>query len=461
MTNIEILEQDDAGRIHQTRISNQQIERTAIEPNGENVRLPALEFLGKVFLPTGYPKTVSPDYLRYQILNALQAFCNSLAGLLSSRSVLEGFGVGDASASATNAILVTVLQDFFSRLTTIVGAYYVGSSLSPEAKTYRLLADILNDCAVILDTMSPLFNSPSIKLPGLRIAALCLSGSLRAMCGMVAGGSKSAITLHFASPAGASGDIGDLNAKDASKETVLALCGMLLGGLVVPYLTSPWTTYPFLFLLVGLHVAINYMGVSGLVLRSLNRQRTGLAWSWYRSTDNTKVPSPSDISRTERIFERPGTIRDVHSGRVLGHCSIGSSFSAILSEPIQSTLLPLFQKERYLLWYDPSCLVGAKLVGLPCLHICLKKDYSPVDQLRAWAHAAEVARLADAKEGDVEDLIRLAYSNTEHHFADFIRKMRVAEWNTVDGTLMTSAPRTLLTSIKDNNLDVTEEKKEM
>jgi hypothetical protein len=35
--------------------------------------------------------------------------------------------------------------------------------------------------------------------------------------------------MHFASPVNGKGDVGDLNAKDASKETVLALFGMLVG----------------------------------------------------------------------------------------------------------------------------------------------------------------------------------------------------------------------------------------
>lgn len=112
----------------------------------------------------------------------------------------------------------------------IFGAYAFGSSLVPEAKTYRFLADVLNDAAVILDTISPLLVSPSLPfhIPGLRVGALCLSASLRALCGIAAGGSKAAITLHFATPIDGSGDVGDLNAKDSSKETVLALMGMLV-----------------------------------------------------------------------------------------------------------------------------------------------------------------------------------------------------------------------------------------
>ena len=105
----------------------------------------------------------------------------------------------------------------------------------PEAKTYRFLADILNDIAIILDTLSPLLASiplimslsQVIPVP-FRVYTLCLSSSLRALCGISAGGSKTAIALHFATPLKGTGNIGDLNAKDSSKETVLGLMGMLV-----------------------------------------------------------------------------------------------------------------------------------------------------------------------------------------------------------------------------------------
>ena len=124
----------------------------------------------------------------------------------------------------------------------IASGYYLGTSLSPEAKTYRLLADVLNDAAILTDTLSPhlatLSLSPRfpflVPTPAagaaspLRIVALCASGALRALCGAVAGGSKAALTVHFASAGVRPGDLGDLNAKDGSKETVLALLGMLV-----------------------------------------------------------------------------------------------------------------------------------------------------------------------------------------------------------------------------------------
>lgn len=128
-----------------------------------------------------------------------------------------------------------------------MAGYYLGTCLFPEAKTYRLLADIFNDMALVLDSFSPYLTTFAIDMvhlshfpfvswavasrPGpLRGIGLCLSGVFRAICGTVAGGSKAALTLHFAQPdnGAASGDVGDLSAKDGSKETVLALFGMLV-----------------------------------------------------------------------------------------------------------------------------------------------------------------------------------------------------------------------------------------
>lgn len=116
----------------------------------------------------------------------------------------------------------------------IVSAYFLGTSLFPEAKTYRLLADVLNDLAVICDVVSPhLDDFASVFTSfhfgsGLRITALCMSGCLRSLCGCVAGGSKAALTVHFATTSNGTGDVGDLNAKDGSKETVLVLLGLLV-----------------------------------------------------------------------------------------------------------------------------------------------------------------------------------------------------------------------------------------
>lgn len=59
-----------------------------------------------LFLPQGYPHTVSDDYTEYQIWDTIQAFASSLNGALSTAAILKGVGVGNqVSLSYINAII--------------------------------------------------------------------------------------------------------------------------------------------------------------------------------------------------------------------------------------------------------------------------------------------------------------------------------------------------------------------
>nr|KAF6439885.1 hypothetical protein HJG63_001706 [Rousettus aegyptiacus] len=64
---------------------------------------PFLSRLLTVFLPQGFPDSVSPDYLPYQLWDSVQAFASSLSGSLATHAVLLGIGVGNANASVSAA----------------------------------------------------------------------------------------------------------------------------------------------------------------------------------------------------------------------------------------------------------------------------------------------------------------------------------------------------------------------
>jgi len=200
------------------------------------------------------------------IKDSLQAFSSSIAGLLCSRAVLEGtsytgfrfynlshshhtssishipslqpsshptpaqhtltfppsptgVGVGDPTTTPTTALLLTIAQETLSRLSTIIFATRWGPSIAPECKRYRFLADIFNDCAMLLECLSP-----RLPVRGMRVAVLCAASVGKALCGVVAGGAKASLSAHFA----VRGDVGELSAVDAGQETVVGLVGMLV-----------------------------------------------------------------------------------------------------------------------------------------------------------------------------------------------------------------------------------------
>ena len=97
-----------------------------------------MALFGDVFLPEGYPSSVSSDYLSYQTWDTVQAFASSIAGSLATKvnnlfftraiiinlflspkrgcenlvfqAVLKGVGVGDESATALAATLTWLMR---------------------------------------------------------------------------------------------------------------------------------------------------------------------------------------------------------------------------------------------------------------------------------------------------------------------------------------------------------------
>ena len=64
-----------------------------------------------LFLPRGYPQSVSEDYLAYQVWDTLQGFCDYLKGILLTLSFLKGLGVGSSTGSLDAAMLVWIVRE--------------------------------------------------------------------------------------------------------------------------------------------------------------------------------------------------------------------------------------------------------------------------------------------------------------------------------------------------------------
>ncbi|KAI1411219.1 DUF647-domain-containing protein [Hypoxylon sp. FL1857] len=243
-----------------------------------------------VFLPVGYPNSVTPDYTPYQIYDSLQAFSSTIAGLLSSRAVLQGFGVGDSTSSATAAVLLTVLQESTGRLATILFAHRCGQAIQPECKFYRFLADIVNDGALFLDILAPALP------PYPKVLAICGAGVLRALCGVSGGAAKAELSAHFAK----NGNLAELNAKDGSQETVISLFGMLVGSLFLHFVHSKEAVLAWMIVLVSTHLWTNYQAVRSVQMRTLNRQRLCILVDHYRATG--VILCPSEVAAKEKIM---------------------------------------------------------------------------------------------------------------------------------------------------------------
>lgn len=342
---------------------------------------------------------------------------------------------------------------------------------------YRLAADIFNDSAFILDCLSPALPTQP------RVAVLCLAGALRAVCGVCGGGAKAALSVHFAR----AGNVGELNAKDASQETVIGLLGMLVRVLSVPtscnflhrakikpwsprikcgsfamsHITSRPATWAALSFLLILHLVTNYLAVRSVTLTTLNKRRANIAYGFYCSQEGS-VPSPSEVARTERIFEAPGVLRDPSSGAVLGTCTICSSAEELLhssrriSTASWKDALEVFRDESYVL------LPTTKL-DTPCkLLVCFKREALPEEYLKAWVNAFELCLLITAsarkrRRGEVSSvteartILQASLDHINERFPDFLGKAKKAGWDLVTDAICTGPIRTINIHIDDTS----------
>lgn len=81
------------------------------------------DFFLKIFLPAGYPNSVKKDYRNYQIYDSFQALFSSLTGILATKQLLKGYGVGNDQSSASDTALTFILKDGISMVTRIWFAY--------------------------------------------------------------------------------------------------------------------------------------------------------------------------------------------------------------------------------------------------------------------------------------------------------------------------------------------------
>ena len=411
--------------------------------------LPALQSpplsrrLLSVFLPTGYPHTVSADYKPYQLYDSLQAFSSSIAGLLASRAVLQGIGVGDENASATGAMLLSILQESVGRMATILFAHWRSRSIEAECKMYRLFADVVNDIAMILDCCSPMLPQ------AFRVPFFCASSAFRAMCGVAGGSSKAILSSHFAQ----ADNIGELNAKDSSQETVISLLGMWAGGFVVSNVTSNFATWAWLLTLLAVHLSTNYAAVRSVTMRTLNRQRANIVFSALMADE--KVLTPEEAAKQESIFENDGVLR-WQGRRSLGTCQIGLAFGDMLKTiggnvsaqtgsfkqlpmPLAS-MLDIFVTEYYILWFSPVTRKAA---------VALKDQADTISQLKAWSHALRLARACseatrasiDASPEAMVDMLRNTLVIHNKTFGRYVKQLEDAGWNTSTAALETKAGR--------------------
>jgi len=99
-----------ADTVCQYKVSSKGVSQRRTERVRSKRKSRCSDTLKSIFLPEGYPHSVSPDYVQFQFWDTLQAMCSYLRGMLCTEAILLGVGVGNAQATAVNASVQVLLS---------------------------------------------------------------------------------------------------------------------------------------------------------------------------------------------------------------------------------------------------------------------------------------------------------------------------------------------------------------
>ncbi|GAB4840119.1 Protein root UVB sensitive 3, variant 4 [Ancistrocladus abbreviatus] len=373
------------------------------------------------FVPEGFPSSVTPDYVPFQIWDSLQGLSTYIRMMLSTHALLSAIGVGANSATVIGATFQWFLRDLTGMLGGILFTFYQifstmiyqkehtltsGSNLDCNAKMWRLVADLMNDLGMLMDLLSPLFPSAFLFI-------VCLGSLSRSFTGVASGATRAALTQHFAVQDNAA----DISAKEGSQETVATMIGMALGMLLARILVGhPLATWFCFLSLTMFHMYANYKAVSSLSLNTLNTERSSILLQHFMLTG--QVLAPEQVSMKEHVlplWTNPWDWRDTKILHTRVHLAVK------VSSLNHNYMMELFRCMGS--YYKKAMYVLLEKNGI--ISVVMHKDSTHTDALQSFMHALVMLTLLDKKRAHAA-----SWSWMDKHYKDFLLKLQSSGWKT-------------------------------
>ncbi|CAN4106074.1 unnamed protein product [Withania somnifera] len=302
-----------------------------------------LSWLPKVIkdfvLPSGFPDTVSDDYLDYMLLQFPTNVTGWICHTLVTSSLLKAVGVGSfsgTSAAASAAAIRWVSKDGIGALGRFFIGGWFGNLFDDDPKQWRMYADFIGSAGSIFDLCTPLYPSYFLPLASLGNLAKAVARGLKDPSFRV-------IQNHFA----IAGNLGDVAAKEEVWEVAAELLGLALGILALdtPGISKSYPTLALTWLSVRvLHLWFRYQSLSILQFNTINLKRARIIVNSH--VLHCTVPGVNECNRMESIlswqrFLRPRIIFEVSLEEMIN----GGKYRSMQIKQ----LLHLYKEENYFL----------------------------------------------------------------------------------------------------------------
>ncbi|CAL9104196.1 Vitamin B6 photo-protection and homoeostasis [Musa troglodytarum] len=313
-----------------------------------------MSFVRSYVVPEGFPDSVTPSYVPYMTWRALKYFFGGAMGVFTTRTLLNSVGVSKNRATSGAIAINWILKDGAGRVGKMLFARQ-GKKFDYDLKQLRFAGDLLMELGAGVELATA-------AVPHLFLPLACAANVVKNVAAVTSTSTRTPIYKAYAKGE----NIGDVTAKGESVGNMADLLGTGLCILISK--RNPSLVASFAFLSCG-YVFSAYQEVKSIVLNTLNRARFTVAVDSFIKTGH--VPSLKEGNSKENIFCPPWS---KHTPVVLG-----PRFCDAFQEPTSFIAIEsLFEKERYMVTYNPS---KDKIYAL------LKDQAKSDDILKAAFHA--------------------------------------------------------------------------
>ncbi|XP_027066713.1 protein root UVB sensitive 5-like isoform X2 [Coffea arabica] len=394
------------------------IEEQVSQSNGSHgsqtsdMELPWLPQSVKDFwLPTGFPGSVSDDYLAYMLLQFPTNVTGWICHTFVTSSLLKAVGVGSFSgttAAASAAAIRWVSKDGIGAVGRLFVGGRFGSLFDDDPKQWRMYADFIGSAGSIFDLTTQLYPAYFLPLASLGNLAKAVASGLKDPSFRV-------IQNHFA----IAGNLGEIAAKEEVWEVAAELLGLAIGILALdtPGFSSSYSSLTLTWLSVRvLHLWLRYQSLSVLQFNTINLKRACILVNSH--VVHSTIPGFRECNRMENIlvwqkFSKPR----LQFGASLEELVGGERCSSMVR-----FLLKLYAKEKHILAVNQVQLRELEVF------ITFKEGATSLSVLRSvwqahWLHQNW------GWSNNVQDQLEQSLGKLEERFDDFMEQLESSGWD--------------------------------
>ncbi|KAF3682327.1 Protein root UVB sensitive 6 [Capsicum annuum] len=289
-----------------------------------------MAFIRSYVVPEGFPNSVTPSYVPYMTWRALKHFFGGAMGVFTTQTLLNSVGVSKHRTTPGAVAINWILKDGAGRVGKMLYARQ-GKKFDYDLKQLRFAGDLLMELGAGVELVTAIV--PQFFLP-----LACAANVAKNVGAVTSTSTRTPIYKAFAKGE----NIGDVTAKGECVGNLADLLGTGLSILISK--RNPSLVKTFAFLSFG-YVFSSYREVKSVVLHTLNRARFTVAVESFLKTG--RVPTLQDGNSRENIFNFPWKN---HRPIILG-----PRFREAVEDPNSFLAVkPIFEKENYIVTYNPS-----------------------------------------------------------------------------------------------------------